>query len=340
LTVAASFSFLTPRGGALVVLAVLPVASLAVGARRVERARRLLRLPAPPAAGRVRRVVYLTALVGLLAVAAMQPVVRTQTSLRARTDAQAFVVVDVSRSMAAAPAPARRSRLARARSEALALAPQFGDVPVGLATLTDRVLPDLFPTSDRAAFDSTVSSLVVEDPPPREVSTVATTYDALRSVATQGFFAPSAKKRAIVLITDGESRPFDPAGVAVTLRAHGIGLAVIRVGGGADRVWRTDGKPEANFRPDPHAAVLNVRRLAAAAQVPPGRSSVAVVARALGSGPSTVVGVQPRTRALAPVPALVALLPLALLLGAGAAREQLRGLTSLRHVPETREGAA
>jgi hypothetical protein len=242
--------------------------------------------------------------------------------------------------MAAAPSPSSRSRLARARNEALALAPRLGDVPVGVATLTDRVLPGLFPTSDRAAYDSAVSSLTVEDPPPREVSTVATTFDALRAVATQGFFTPSAKRRAIVLVTDGESRPFDPAGVAATLGAHGIALAVIRVGDGSDRDWRPDGKPEANFRPDPRAAALSVRRLAAAAQVPAGSGSVDAVARSLGSGPSTVVGVQPRTRPLAPLAVLLALVPLVLLLGAGSAREQLRGVTFFRQVPRTREGSA
>jgi hypothetical protein len=340
LTLATSFTFLTPRGAALVLLAAIPIAALAFGARRVERARLLLRLPASRAVGSLKRAASLTALVALLALAAMQPVVRTDTSLRARTDAQAIVVVDVSRSMAAAPSPSGRSRLARARSEALALAPRFGDVPVGVATLTDRVLPDLFPTSDRAAFDSTVSALVVEDPPPREVSTVATTFDALGAVATQGFFTPSAKRRAIVLVTDGESRPFDPAGVAATLGAHGIKLAVLRVGDGSDRVWRPDGRPEANFQPDPGSATLSVHRLAAAAEVPAGSGSVAAVARALGSGPSTVVGVQPRTRTLAPLPALLALVPLVLLLGAGAAREQLRGVTFSRHVPGTREGSA
>jgi hypothetical protein len=209
-----------------------------------------------------------------------------------------------------------------------------------VATLTDRTLPDLFPSSDRAAFDSAVSSLTVEDPPPREVSTVATTFDALRQVATQGFFAQTVRKRAIVLVTDGESRAFDPDLVARSLGDHGIQLAIVRVGGGADRVWRADGKPEANFRPDPRGAALSVGRLASAAHAPTGVGSGRVVARALGSGPSAVVGVQPRTRALSPIPALLALLPLALLLGAGAARDQLRGVTFAGRAPEVGEGAS
>jgi hypothetical protein len=336
---AASLTFLTPRAALLAMLAAVPIVALVVGTQRVERARRILRLPRPPGGDLGRRALLLVVLIALLAVAAMQPAVRTHTSLRARTDAQAFVVIDVSRSMAASTSPSGLSRLARAKHVALALAPQLGDVPVGVATLTDRTLPDLFPTSDRSAFDSTVESLVIEDPPPREVNTVATTFDALRQVATQGFFPQSVHKRAILLVTDGESRPFDPVVVARTLGGHGIQLAIIRVGGGADRVFGANGKPEANFRPDPRGAALSVERLAAAARAPTGSGSGSVVARALGSGPSTVVGVQPRTRSLAPIPALLALLPLALLLGAGASPGHLRGVTFRRQVPKTGERA-
>jgi VWA domain-containing protein len=334
---AATFTFLTPRAALLVLLAVVPVAALVVAARRVERARTILRLAPPGSAGSVRRAVLLGAVVGLLTLAAMQPVVRTQTSLRERTDAQAFVVLDVSRSMAAAPRPGGRTRLARAKAAALSVAGQLGDVPVGLATLTDRALPDLFPTSDRASFDSATQSLTVEDPPPREVNTVATTFDALRAFGTQGFFPQSVRKRAVILVTDGESRPFDPGGVAQTLGSNGIQLAVVRVGSGADRVWRADGKPEANFRPDPRGAGIALGRLATAAHAPSGADAGSVIRRALGSGPSAVVGVQPKTRSLAPLPAILALVPLAFLLGTPS-RRQLRDVTFSRSVRAAREG--
>jgi len=143
-----------------------------------------------------------------------------------------------------------------------------------------------------------------------------------------------------VVVTDGESRPFDPALVARSLGSHGIQLALIRIGGGADRVWRPDGKPEANFRPDPRGAALSVQRLASAARAPTGPGSARELARSLGSGPTGVVGVQPRMRALAPIPALLALVPLALLLLEGGARELLRGVTFSRQVPRSREGTA
>jgi hypothetical protein len=332
LSLAASFLFLTPRAGVLVLLAAVPLAALVIGVRRVTRVRRLLGLPAPTAGRRRRHEVTIAAVVALLALAAMQPAIRTETPRRERTDAQAFIVIDVSRSMAAVPAASGPTRLERAKRIALALAPQFGDVPVGLATFTDRVLPDLFPTSDRAAYDSAVSALTLESPPPREVNTVATTFDALQQIATEGLFAPGVRKRAVIVVTDGESRPFDPRVVASTLAAHGIKLGLVRVGSSADRVRRPDGTAEANFRPDPQGARLSIGRLAGAAQAPTGPGSGAVLARSLGSGPSSVIGLQPRTRTLAPLPALLALVPLALLLSGGAAERLLRGVTFARPV--------
>jgi hypothetical protein len=332
LSLAASFLFLTPRAGVLMLLAAVPLAALVIGVRRVTRVRRLLGLPAPTAGRRRRHEVTIAAVVALLTLAAMQPAIRTETPRRERTDAQAFIVIDVSRSMAARPAASGPTRLERAKRIALALAPQFGDVPVGLATLTDRVLPDLFPTSDRAAYDSAVSALTLESPPPREANTVATTFDALQQIATEGFFAPGVRKRAAIVVTDGESRPFDPRVVASTLAAHGIKLGLVRVGSGADRVRRPDGTPEANFRPDPQGARLSIGRLAGAAQAPTGPGSGAVLARSLGPGPSSVIGLQPRTRTLAPLPALLALVPLALLLWGGTAERLLRRVTFARPV--------
>jgi hypothetical protein len=313
----------------------VPLAALAIGAHRVAHARRQLALPAPAAGGRQRREAWIVLLIALLALAAMQPAVRTQTPRRERSDAQAFVVIDVSRSMAAKASGSGPSRLERAKRIALALAPQFGDVPVGVATFTDRVLPDLFPTSDRAAYDSAVSALTIEDPPPREVNTTATTFDALGQLGTEGFFPAGVHKRAVVVVTDGESRPFDPRVVASTLNDHGIRLGLVRVGSGVDRVRRPDGTPEANFRPDPQGARLSIGRLAGAARAAAGPTPGLTLGRAMGSGPSSIVGVQPRTRTLAPLPALLALLPLALLLGIRPPRRLLRGVTFTRPVAIT-----
>jgi len=329
-------SFLTPRAALLGVLALVPLAALALAARRVGRARRVLHLPAPSGSGRWPRAAAVAAFILLLVVAAMQPALETTTTLRARTDAQAFVVLDTSRSMLASASPGGATRLQAARSGALALAARLPGIPLGVATFTDRVLPDLFPTSDSAAFDSVVESVRIEEPPPREVNTIATTFDALTELATEGFFTAKATRRAVILITDGESRAFDPEGVAQTLAQHGIRLAVVRLGGSADRVWKPDGKPEANYRPDVEGAALAVARLRAAVGEPKGADAAAVVAGALGQGPTERVGVEPRSRTVAPLLALLAFAPLAILLG-GVSPRWLRGVTSLGRRSDRRE---
>jgi hypothetical protein len=339
---AASFAFLTPWAAVLVVLAFVPLAAFAAGARRVGAARRTLGLAPPATSRRRRREALLVAVLVLLTLAAMQPVIRTRQAQRARTDAQALFVLDTSRSMSAAQSPRASTRLARAKNAAIALAAHLGDVPVGVATFTDRVLPALFPTADRAAFDSTVSSVTIEDPPPRDVNTVATTFGALTTLATQGFFPDSVHKRAVVLLTDGESRPFDPAAVATTLRTHGIQLAVVRVGDGADRVWGPAGRPEAGYRADPGLARLDVARLRAALDAAPASDAAAVVRRALGSAPERTVGAQSRTRSLAAAAAGCALLPLLLLLlsGLNPAPTLSRVVTFRRAIPATRKASA
>jgi VWA domain-containing protein len=304
---AASVLFLTPRAALLAPMAIVPLAAFVVASRRVERVRRILRLPPPPASRGRERVLLLAAIVLLLVVAAMQPVVRTRTGLRARTDAQVFIVLDTSRSMAATPKPGAPSRLDEAKRVALTLGARLHGVPLGVATFTDRVLPDLFPTSDTGAYDSAVEAVGIESPPPRDTNTVATTFDALSQTGTEGFFAPSAQRRAVVLVTDGESRPFDPATIADTLRSRHIALSVVRVGGAGDRDAR-----------------LNVARLAEAVGQAPGADAGAGAARAVGSGPTHVVGIEPRVRSLSPIFAVLALAALAALLGARALSKWLR----------------
>ncbi len=311
---AATLTFLTPWAALLIVAAAAPLLALAYGRRRVARVRNVLRLPAPSSRSAVTRAVLVVAVVALLVLAATQPVLQTRTALHARSDAQVFTVLDTSRSMLAAPSAGGTTRLARARAIAARVDQELGDVPVGVATLTDRVLPDLFPTADAGAVDGVLGSVGIEDPPPRGVSTVATTFDALSSLGTQGFFPDSVRKRVVLLLTDGESAPFDPGAVAGALAHAGIALVVDRVGSGADRVWRQNGTAEANYRPDPAGARASVAQLASAAHGTTTNDPAAALRRALGAGPTEVVGQTTQTRTLAPYLALLALVPLALLL--------------------------
>jgi hypothetical protein len=310
----ASLTFLTPDAAWFAALAAVPVLALVVGRRRVALVRRVLHLPPPGRRAPFWRGGGLVLIVLLLVVTAMQPVVRSRTGLQARTDAEVFVVFDTSRSMAASPTPGGPDRLARAKTLAAGIVARLGGVPIGVATFTDRVLPDLFPTADQAAVTGVLNAVTVESPPPRDTFTVATTFDALTSLATQGFFPSSVEKRAVLLVTDGESRAFDPGAVAGALRQAHITLAVARVGSGADRVWHPDGTPEANYRPDPAGAKASIGQLRAALGEAPNADPEALLARALGRGPTRIVGTIVHTRTLAPFVALLALLPLLALL--------------------------
>jgi hypothetical protein len=337
---AASLTLLTPYGGFLALLAVLPLLALAAGGRRVVRARAVLRLQAPERRRAAGRAAALAAVPLLLAVAAMQPALRTRSTLRVRTDAATWVVLDTSRSMGAAASPAAPTRLDRAKRIAIAAAAALPDVPVGIATLTDRTLPDLFPTPDRAAFDSTVQSLQLEDPPPAETNRIATSFSALSSLATGGFF-DRTPHRAVLLVTDGESRPFDASAVTSALGRGRIVLALVRVGGGGERVWKPDGSPETAYRADPGEARAATAQLAGGNVFGSADPAAAVLRRALGRGPTRAVGRGGGVRSLAPAVALLALVPVAVLLRGPRGRlRTLRGVTFARRGASGRRRAA
>src|SRR4051794_41815552 len=91
--------------------------------------------------------------------------------------------------MAASPTVSGETRLARARAVVARLHDAVPDVPSGLAGLTDRVLPYLFPTAGRLAFDETLRrSVAVEAPRPQKARPNAKTLAALVSLGPGGVF--------------------------------------------------------------------------------------------------------------------------------------------------------
>jgi hypothetical protein len=314
-----ALTFLSPSAGLVALGAVLPIAAFVLAERRIDRARKLLRLAAPGEAGWSTIVVALAAVPLLLGVAASQPAVRTQQVTRLRTDAQALFVLDISRSMLASTAPGGRTRLARAREAALRLHSELTEVPSGVATLTDRILPDLFPIGDRAAFDSTVHHVAIEQPPPQSIELNASTFAPLADIASEGYYTPAARRRLLVVLTDGESRAFSVSAVARALRSGpGISLVVVRVWAEDERVFGPSGEAE-SYRPDPQSGVA----LAGLAAATNGRvfavrdvGAAAVFARsALRRGPTTARGRETRTTPLAPYVVAAALVPLLFILG-------------------------
>jgi hypothetical protein len=114
--------------------------------------------------------------------------------------------------------------------------------------------------TDEASFDGVARRAVaIESPPPRDQSIRATTYAALAAVASGNYFDPAATRRIVVLLSDGESNPVDGARLADALQAaKGYRLVAIRVWGGNEAVYGSDGKPESAYRPDPSGlAVLD-----------------------------------------------------------------------------------
>ena len=309
-------TLLTPLGALVAAAVLLPLAATLAAARRAHAVRAALHLRAPR---HDTDLVALAALVGvfvLIGLAATQPALSHDTKQRVRKDAQVLFVLDTSRSMSAAASLSATTRLARARSVAARLRAGVPDVESGIATLTDRVLPDLLPVADRASFDATLErSVGIEEPPPRAVSVRATTFTALGEIPESGFFAASAKRRAIVVLTDGESRPFDPGALGHALARTGV--VVVGFWKAGESVFGPSGNPEAAYRPDP-AAPATLDALAAATG---GRAfgegdlggAAARLRTLLGSGPTgSVVGRTRRETPLAPFVALAALVPLAL----------------------------
>lgn len=317
---ATSLVFLTPLGALLAVGVLLPVAALFLVRRRARHVRGLIDLVEPPAH---RLVVALAALLAagmFLGVAAAQPVIERTTTLRTRTDAEAFFVLDVSRSMLARRGTGSPTRLERAKAVASVLRSSLPNVPVGIASLTDRVLPHLFPSVDGEVFEATLDrSLGIENPPPRSsLITSATKLDALATVRTQRFFAPAARKRLLIVLTDGETQPVAGANLrAVFGRPPAIETVFVQFWGADERVF-TGNVPEPQYRPDPSAhAVLKglAESIGGSAYLERDVSAARENVRALlGSGPTVVRGEQAGRVPLAPYLAAAALAPLALLL--------------------------
>ncbi|HEY2072663.1 MAG TPA: vWA domain-containing protein [Gaiellaceae bacterium] len=309
-----SIVLLTPLGALVAVAAALPLAALALAARRVRRARSVLRLEPPPPESIVPKAVALALFVVLLATAAAQPAIRTRTTARVRTDAQAMFVLDVSRSMRAAASPTAQTRLARAKRDALMLRAAIPEIPSGVATMTDRVLPDLLPNPDPTVFDGTVEhAIAIDMPPPQDENVVATSLATLAALGTQNYFAAAAHRRLVVVLTDGETRTFDPARVARAL--GGAHVVLVHVWKKGEAVYDA-GRPEAGYHEDAASGAALASLAAAARGAAFGEGQLATAARAeraaLGSGPAISEGMTMRTRTLAPYIALCALLPLLL----------------------------
>ncbi len=311
-------SFLTPLGALFVLVALLPLAVLRRGERRLDRVRQALGLDGPSRGSRMALLAALVGVCALLALAATQPVLATTRSVPERTDAQIFAVVDISRSMLASRDGESATRFERARTLALAMRDQLAEVPVGVVSMTDRLLPHLFPTTNRRVVAETLQdSIAVEQPPARFGATLATTFDALASIPRLSYFPPAAKKRVLIVFTDGETRPLQEDLARAFRRRLAIHTVFVHIWDGSERIYN-GGIAEVGYRPD-SGSRASLDRIAASIGgsvfAESGANGVAGdVRQFLDSGPTVARDHEGTRRSLMPYIALAAAFPLGFVL--------------------------
>jgi hypothetical protein len=285
--------------------------------RRAERVRSLLRLAAPGGSPR-HTVAALVGLALLVGIAAAQPVVEQWDERPERVDAQVFFAFDTSRSMLAARAAGEPTRFERAAAAAQRMREALGDVPVGIASMTDRVLPHLFPSSNRSSFDAVLRYSIGVDKPESDQANNrrATDLGATRFFA-QGNYFRGSRRRVLVLFTDAETKRYDLGEVTGAFSTSGVRTILVRFWGERERVYGPDGV-EDEYLPDPNSAA-NAEQYAQAVKGETfDESELPAVTEAirskLGKGTSVsqvkTVDIQP----LGPFVLIAALLPLSFLL--------------------------
>jgi hypothetical protein len=286
----------------------------------VAAVRSALGLMAPQRISMARQAAALTA-IAVLGLAAAQPALSSVAAGRSRTNVEVLFVLDTSRSMAASASTHSPTRLQRAVAAAARLRAEIPTVPSGIATLTDRVLPDLLPVTDVAAFDSVLTQAVaIESPPPIESLVVrVTTYAALAVIRSGSYFEPGVTRRVLVLLSDGESLPFAPNAITAQLPpAFGYRFLAIRFWAADEGVYDANGRREPGYHPYPAGKVL----LAQLARSLGGRSyeeadlgeAADYLQKTVGTGRTVTTRRVASVRTLAPFVAGIALLLLALAL--------------------------
>jgi hypothetical protein len=311
--------FLTPLASLVALTILIPLTAAILRERRDGRVRRALGLAKPGRAARIASAIAAAALLACLSAAAAQPAVLVARPLPARTDAQVFFVLDVSRSMAASASRHSPDRFERASALAVRLRRHLGTVPAGLASLSDRVLPHLYPTADQRVFASVLHhSLAIGRPSAgAPAAPRSTDLQSLEQVQT-GYFGP-VRRRLLVLLTDGETNPIDRRGLTGLLRADRIGLLFVRVWGSREAIYGADGKRDPGYRPDPGSTgrIQPLAPFLVGGRIYDERgagAAEAAAARYFGHGPEVLQGRSERTLRLGKYAAFAAAFPLVFLL--------------------------
>src|SRR5205823_2487602 len=146
------------------------------------------------------------------------------------------------------------TRFERAVALAERIRARLPEVPFGVASLSDWLLPAALPTLDPHTFDAALTtSIAVGRPATRFPSPNATDFSNLASLARGNYFAPNARHRLAIVLSDGESRFYPVGTTAAALVNGGVRLVVVRL-------WHPDEavflgrRRDPGYRPDPKAA--------------------------------------------------------------------------------------
>jgi hypothetical protein len=312
-------TFLSPLGALVALAVVLPLGAYALLERRSRRVSDRLALTLPPLRSRFGIPVALAVVAAFLGIAAAQPVISGSRSQTGRSDAQVYVLFDVSRSMLARSGAGAPDRLQRAKQLALKLRHGVPDVPFGVASLTDRVLPHLFPTLDPAVFESVLrDAIAIERPPPSGTEDLATDYSSLGDIGTNNFYGADVGKRVLVVFSDGESKYFDDALLKKDFDTGNVHVLFVHLWGAGEKIYLgRKNHVDPGYRPDPQSNQAVQRIAAAGGGEVLGEDPGALVSQTkgfLGNGPHTSLREQRTRVSLGPYVALMALLPLGFVL--------------------------
>ena len=309
-----------PTAALVALVGMLPLGVFWLLRRRRERVRHALRLPPPRRRSDVAVAAAIVAAAVLVGAAAAQPVLLRSYPLLERRDAEVYVVMDVTRSMLAGAGPEAPTRLERGRDIARRLRAAVPDLPVGIATFTNRIVPHVFPTTNAAVFESGLrQSIDIESPPPdRQRGAVQTALDALTPLQTHAFYAPKTQRRVAVVLTDGETRPYGPDTVAALRAAPRLDLLFVRIWAAGERIHRSRAADDRTYVADA-AATARLDTFARDARAPVFAEADAgdaadALRQMVGEGEAVVVGREARSRPLAPWTLALALAPVAYLI--------------------------
>ncbi len=324
----ATLVFLTPWAGLVAVAFAIPLAALVIRERRGARLRAQLGLAGPGPARAVLRGCAIASAAILVGLTAAQPALRSLGGEGMRTDAEVYLTFDVSRSMLASSEPGGRERLDRAVALARRLHQGLPQIPTGVATVTNRMMPLLFPIRDARGVSLVLDhSVAIGQPAPSRLTTPrATQLGAISLAADRTYFSRSAARRALVVLSDMDTDAFGLDGTLGTLRRHRIEPFFVRVATSGERVYDARGRAEP-YRPNSTLAVSMLRRAGWHAYE---ESELAQLLRDLhgylGPGPTRPSGVVLTQRNLAHITGLAALAAVAVLI----ASSLLAGVTPTR----------